>query len=214
MKIKAFTVNPFQMNSYVYHCENTLEGVLIDPGYHTFHEKDVLLKYLHDNKINIKFILMTHGHVDHVLGNGFAVKVFGVDSYIHKDDLFLYDNAKAQGEFYGIQFENLPAVSKFIMKDTIIKVGENELNFIHTPGHSPGGVCITDNIEKVIFCGDVIFRASIGRTDLPGGDYDTLLHSIKHKLFEVCTDEYELYPGHMGMTNVGDEKKYNPFLQN
>ncbi|MFA7362029.1 MAG: MBL fold metallo-hydrolase [Candidatus Kapaibacterium sp.] len=214
MKIKTFTVNPFQMNSYIYYCEHTLEGVLIDPGYHSNHEKEMFLKYIHDNKINIKYILLTHGHVDHVLGNGFATKVLGVDSFIHKDDQFLYDNAKAQGEIYGIQFENLPVVNNFITEETIIKIGNNVLNFIHTPGHSPGGVCIIDDKEKVVFCGDVIFQLSIGRTDLPGGDYHTLLHSIKSKLFEACSDEYELYPGHMGKTTIGEEKKLNPFLQN
>lgn len=213
MKIKTFTVNPFQMNSYLYYCEKTNEGVLIDPGYHSFREKEAFLKYIHDNKINVKYILMTHGHVDHVLGNVFAKKVLEVDSYIHKDDKFLYDNAKTQGEFYGIQFENLPAVNEFIDEDTVINVGENVLNFLHTPGHSPGGVCIIDKKDKVVFCGDVIFQSSIGRTDLPGGDYNTLLDSIRKKLFSVCTDEYELYPGHMGKTSVGEEKRSNPFLK-
>ena len=213
MKIKTFTVNPFQMNSYLYYCEQTLEGVLIDPGCHSYQEKENFLKYIHDNKINIKYILMTHGHVDHVLGNGFATKVLGVDSFIHKEDKFLYENAKTQGEFYGMEFENLPAVNNFITEETVIKIGNNVLNFIHTPGHSPGGVCIVDYKEKIVFCGDVIFQSSIGRTDLPGGDYHVLLHSIKKKLFETCTDEYELYPGHMGKTTVGEEKRHNPFLK-
>lgn len=213
MRVKTFTVNPFQMNSYLYYCDKTLEGVLIDPGYYTKYEQDDLLKYINDNKLKIKYILLTHGHIDHVLGNNFASDVFKVDSFIHKDDLFLYENAKTQGELYGLRFEDLPIIKNFLDESTEVNIGNNILNILHTPGHSPGGVCIIDHPERKVFCGDVIFQSSIGRTDLPGGDYDLLIQSIKSKIFRVCTDEYDLFPGHMEKTTVGDEKRFNPFLK-
>lgn len=213
MKIKTFTVNPFQMNSYLYYCENSKEGVLIDPGYYTKFEQDELIKFLNKNNIKVKCILYTHGHIDHILGSGFAVESFAVPAYIHRDDLFLYERGMEQAVLYGFQIPPLPEINNFIDEDLCIVVGNNKLNFIHTPGHSPGGVCIVDHSEQKVFCGDVIFQASIGRTDLPGGDYDTLISSINDKLFDKCGDDYELYPGHMDMTNVGAEKRDNPYLR-
>ncbi|MCX6158278.1 MAG: MBL fold metallo-hydrolase [Ignavibacteriae bacterium] len=213
MKIKTFTVNPFQMNSYLYYCENTKEGVIIDPGYDTKYEQDDLLEHINGNNIRINYILMTHGHIDHILGNGFAVDNFAVPSYLHKDDLFLYERGVEQAVLYGVQIPPLPEIKDFIDERLKIKVGNNELNFIHTPGHSPGGVCIVDHSERVVFCGDVVFQSSIGRTDLPGGDYETLISSINVNLFSKCSDEYKLYPGHMDSTTVGEEKKSNPYLR-
>ncbi|MEI7484605.1 MAG: MBL fold metallo-hydrolase [Ignavibacteriota bacterium] len=213
MKIKTFTVNPFQMNSYLYYCENTKEGVIIDPGYETKYEQDDLLEHINGNNIRINYILMTHGHIDHILGNGFAVDNFAVPSYLHKDDLFLYERGVEQAVLYGVQIPPLPEIKDFIDERLKIKVGNNELNFIHTPGHSPGGVCIVDHSERVVFCGDVVFQSSIGRTDLPGGDYETLISSINVNLFSKCSDEYKLYPGHMDSTTVGEEKKSNPYLR-
>jgi glyoxylase-like metal-dependent hydrolase (beta-lactamase superfamily II) len=213
MKIKTFTVNPFQMNSYLYFCENSKEGVIIDPGYYTKYEQDEILDFVNSSNIRIKHILLTHGHIDHILGNGFAVGHFRVTSYIHKSDLFLYERGVEQAVLYGFQIPPLPEITNFIDESLNIEVGNNKLNFIHTPGHSPGGVCIVDHSEQIVFCGDVIFKSSIGRTDLPGGDYDTLINSITEKLFDKCKDEYELYPGHMDRTNIGNEKKDNPFLR-
>ncbi len=213
MKIKTFTVNPFQMNSYVYYCENTKEGVLIDPGYNTRNEQDELLDFLNKNNIRIKYILMTHGHIDHILGTGFSVVNFRVPVYIHKEDLFLYERGMEQAVYYGIQIQTLPEIKNFIDDNLGLEIGNNKINFIHTPGHSPGGVCIVDHLEQKVFCGDVIFKSSIGRTDLPGGDYNTLICSILDKLFIKCTDDYDLYPGHMGRTTVKSEKQNNPFLK-
>lgn len=213
MKIKTFTVNPFQMNSYLYYCENSKEGVIIDPGFYTKYEQDELLDYINRNNIRIKNILMTHGHIDHILGNGFAVDNFAVKAYLHRDDLFLYERGVEQAVLYGFQIPPLPELKNFINEDVCAEVGDNKLNFIHTPGHSPGGVCIADHSERVVFCGDVVFQSSIGRTDLPGGDYDTLISSINDKLFVKCGDEYKLYPGHMDSTTVGIEKRSNPYLR-
>jgi glyoxylase-like metal-dependent hydrolase (beta-lactamase superfamily II) len=131
---------------------------------------------------------------------------------MHKDDLFLVNNARAQADLFGIEIPALPGIDQFISEDTILKIGGTELKFIHTPGHSPGSVCMIDDKNKNVFCGDVVFKNSVGRTDLQGGNMEVLIDSIKNRLFKTCGDDYTLYPGHMEVTNIGDEKKYNPFL--
>ena len=214
MKIKTFTVNPFQMNSYVYYCEEAKEGIIIDPGFFENYEENKLMDFVNKSGIRITGILLTHGHIDHVLGNTFARNTFEILSYLHSDDKFLYDNAAQQGRIFGIGISPLPDTETFTQEGQRFRVGNNVLKVLHTPGHSPGGVCYIDDIEKIIFPGDVIFRNSIGRTDLAGGDYNTLINSIKNKLFAVCGDDYEIYPGHMEPTTVGREKRYNPFLGN
>ncbi len=213
MKIKTFVVNPFQMNSYVYYCENSGEGMVIDPGYYTKYEQDEIVDFLNEHKIRIKYIINTHGHVDHVLGNDFAEEQFGVNSYLHADDMFLYERAGQQGLLYGINVGRLPAINNFLSENDVFRLGGNTVKVIHTPGHSPGGVCLYDSAEKIIFCGDLVFSRSIGRTDLPGGDYDTLIGSIKKKLFNVFDDDYRLFPGHMENTTIGRERADNPFLK-
>lgn len=213
MKIKKFVINPFQMNCYVYYDENTSEGIIIDPAAYNEYEKNYILKFVNINKINIKYIINTHGHVDHVLGNKFAVDNFKCPLLIHREDLLLLQNAENQGLLFGINIESIPAPDEYIEENSEIKLNNNEINFIHTPGHSPGGVCIIDHNNKNIFCGDTIFSETIGRTDLPGGNMQILLDSIINKLFSRCKDDYILYPGHMEETSIGKEKKYNPFLK-
>jgi glyoxylase-like metal-dependent hydrolase (beta-lactamase superfamily II) len=213
MKIKKFIVNPFQINCYIYHDENSGQGIIIDPGVYEKYEEDEILQYIKNNKIIIKFILNTHGHIDHVMGNSFAKKNFNCPLLIHKDDLFLLNNSRAQGLFYNIDILASPEPDDFISEKLIFNLSKSEISFIHTPGHSPGGVCIVDHLNKTAFTGDTIFRETIGRTDLPGGNLDTLIDSIKNKLFNRCGDDYVLYPGHMEETTVADEKKYNPFLR-
>jgi hydroxyacylglutathione hydrolase len=212
MKVIRFPVNPFEMNSYIYYDENTGDGVIFDPAVYYPEEKEALNNLIADNKINIKHIINTHGHIDHILGNKYAKELFNVPIHMHKDDDFLLENAVKQGEMMGIPIDAQPHVDEYLTEDSIIKIGDTEFRFIHTPGHSPGSVCAIDDKNKIVFCGDVVFKNSIGRTDLAGGDMDTLISSIKNKLFVESGDEYELLPGHMEPTNVADEKKYNPFL--
>lgn len=213
MKIKKFVINPFQMNCYVYYDENTREGLIIDPAAYDEYEKNYILKFVNENKINIKYIINTHGHIDHVLENSFAKKNFNCPLLIHKNDLFLLNNSQTQGLLYGMNVIASPKPDEFISENLIIKLSKIEINFIHTPGHSPGGVCIVDHLNKIVFTGDTIFSESIGRTDLPGGELNLLLDSIINKLFSQCNDDFTLYPGHMEETTVGKEKKYNPFLK-
>lgn len=213
MKIKKFVVNPFQMNCYIYYDEMTREGVIIDPGAYDKSEEDEIAGFVESRNIKLQYSLNTHGHIDHVLGNRFAAGCFGIPQFIHADDLFLLENAKIHGLVFGISIDEVPTPDEYITEELVLPIGESELRFIHTPGHSPGGVCIVDHFNKVVFSGDTIFRESIGRTDLSGGDINILLDSIHNKLFSLCGDDYTLCPGHMDETTIGKEKRYNPFLR-
>lgn len=212
MKVKQFPVNPFSMNCYIYYNEKSGESVVVDPAVFSQEEKDMILSFIKDNNLSVKYIINTHGHIDHILGNKFAKDTFNVPILMHKDDEFLISAVKDQARFFGLDIPPQPPVDEFITEDTVIKLDGCELKFISTPGHSPGSVCIIDNNYKKVFCGDLIFKNSIGRTDLQGGDFKLLLNSIKQKLFKVCKNDYTLYPGHMEITSIGDEKKSNPFL--
>ncbi len=213
MKVIRFPVNPFAMNSYIYYNEETGEGVIFDPAVYAPEEKEKLKEIIRDNKIDIKYIINTHGHIDHILGNKFAKELFKVPIYMHKEDEFLLENAPKQAEMMGISIDEQPKTDEYLTEDSILEFGGTKLRFIHTPGHSPGSVCAIDDTNKFAFSGDVVFKNSIGRTDLAGGDMDTLLDSIQNKLFKECDDDFTLLPGHMEVTNVRDEKAHNPFLQ-
>ncbi len=213
MKVKSILVNPFSMNCYIYYDEDTKESVIIDPAAFSQSEKDSILNFISDNGLNIRYIINTHGHIDHILGNDFAKEAFKVPIYMHKDDEFLITYVNEQARFFGLDFPPPPAIDQFITEDTVLKINGADLKFIHTPGHSPGSVCIIDDKSKTVFCGDLVFKNSIGRTDLQGGDINVLLNSVKNKLFKICPNDYKLYPGHLEITDVGTEKKFNPFLR-
>lgn len=213
MKIYCLTMNPFQVNCYIYWDENTHDGLLIDPGAYTQQEENEILRFISDENINIKFIINTHGHIDHILGNAFAKKQFDVPLMIHNEDEFLVLNSKYQSDLFGLSINQPPKFDYFIEESGTTRIGDTEITFLHTPGHSPGGVCIVDKSNRIVITGDVLFRDSIGRTDLQGGDYETLRFSITEKLFKECTDDYTVYPGHFGTTTIGYEKSNNPFLK-
>lgn len=212
MKVIQIPLNPFSMNCYIYYDEKSKEGVIIDPAAFSDEEKNYIRKFTEDNKVQIKYIINTHGHIDHILGNKFAKDYFNVPALMHADDEFLISNAKEQARFFGLDFPEPPLPDEYITEQTVIKINNSELKFIHTPGHSPGSVCIIDDKNKNVFCGDLVFKNSIGRTDLQGGNLNTLLDSVKNKLFKHAEDDYILYPGHMEITCVKDEKNHNPFL--
>ncbi len=217
MKVIQIPLNPFTMNCYIYYNDLSekefKEGIIIDPAVFTSSEENQLKEITDSNKIKIKFIINTHAHLDHILGNMFAKNYFKVPVLMHPADLLLLENANIQGRLYGVEFPSPPPVDEFITEDKIIKIDGAELKVLHTPGHSPGSICLIDAKNKNVFCGDLIFKNSIGRTDLPDGDFNILIDSIKSKLFKECNDNYNLYPGHMEITNISAEKKFNPFLQ-
>jgi hydroxyacylglutathione hydrolase len=209
--IEIQAVPPFYKNGFVLGCEESREAVLIDPG----EEVADLLAFAGQQALSIRYILLTHAHVDHVTGVAAAKRALGVPVYLHKADLFLYEAAVEHGQMFGLRVERPPAVDVFYSPDQLIAFGRYEVRPHHTPGHCPGGVCLqvgkmgTDG--KQLFVGDTLFAGSIGRTDLPGGDYDTLITSIKTVLFSFG-DDAVVYPGHGPGTTIGQERRTNPFL--
>src|SRR4051794_23222413 len=195
MIVETQAVGPFFKNGFVVGCEATNEAVLIDPG----DEVPSLLAFAARENLDIRHILLTHAHVDHVTGVAAAKRALGVPIYLHRDDLFLYEDAVSHGAMFGLRVEPQPPVDLFYSPGQAIAFGEYEARPHHTPGHCPGGVCLQIGKAGVpgntLFVGDTLFAGSIGRTDLPGGDYATLMHSIRTVLC-AFGDEAEVYPGH------------------
>jgi glyoxylase-like metal-dependent hydrolase (beta-lactamase superfamily II) len=211
MILETRAAPPFFKNGFVVGCEETREGILIDPG----DEVDELLEAATDHRLNIRYILLTHAHLDHVTGVGAAKKALGVPIGLHRDDLFLYDGVVQQGLMFGFKVSPQPAVDFFFDGEGPWRFGNYGVWVRHTPGHCPGGVCLAigrdDQTERTLFVGDTLFAGSIGRTDLPGGDHATLLESIRTVLFSF-PDQTVVHPGHGESTTIGREKRTNPFL--
>jgi hydroxyacylglutathione hydrolase len=203
---------PFHKNGYVLACEETREGVLIDPG----DEVDQLLRVVADGKLVIKRILLTHAHVDHVSGTARAKAATGAPICMHRADMPIYERAVEQAAFFGFDIEPPPPVDEFYDLAAPIGFGTLSARVLHTPGHTPGGVCLlvgrSGAAGTVLLVGDTLFADSIGRTDLPGGDYDTLIGSIESVLFTL-PDDLVVHPGHGPATTIGRERRTNPFLR-
>ena len=209
--IETQAVGPFFKNGFVVSCERTRDAVLIDPG----DEVAGLLAYATTARLAIRFILLTHAHVDHVTGVAAAKRALSVPVYLHPDDNFLYQAAVDQGAMFGLRVEPPPPVDAFYAPKQVISFGDCEVRPHHTPGHCPGGVCLQIGSSEApgrdLFVGDTLFAGSIGRTDLPGGDYATLSHSIRDVLLPFG-DDARVHPGHGPSTTIGQERRTNPFL--
>jgi hydroxyacylglutathione hydrolase len=197
---------PFMENGYVLGCEDTREGVIIDPG----ESVDELLDIVTREKLTIKHILLTHAHLDHITGVGRARAATGAPTMLHVADRPLYEAIVQQGMMFGIRVEPQPPVDTFYDVRETIAFGRHNVRVHHTPGHSPGGVCLEID-DNTLIVGDTLFAGSIGRTDLPGGDYNTLINAIRTVLF-AFPDEAIAYPGHGEPTTIGRERRTNPFL--
>ena len=209
VNIKAFTFNPFQENSYVVY-DDTKEGIIIDPGCYERHEKEELKDFILSENISVKLLLNTHCHVDHVLGNKFVKEFFKVPFQMHALDEPVLRSVKAYAPVYGFaQYEETEPDS-FINETNTIKFGNTELSILFVPGHAPGHIAFYSGENNFCIAGDVLFHRSIGRYDLPGGDFNTLINSIHTKLFTL-PDNTVIYPGHGPTTTIGEEKKLNPF---
>jgi hydroxyacylglutathione hydrolase len=211
MIVESQAVGPFFKNGFVIACENTREAVLIDPG----DEIPALLSFVERNGLAVQYILLTHAHVDHVTGVAAAKRALAVPVYLHRDDLFLYERAVQTGVLFGLDVEPQPPIDEFYTPNQVIAFGSYEVRPHHTPGHCPGGVCLQvgkkGEVGKDLFVGDTLFAGSIGRTDLPGGDYATLIASIRNVLF-AFGDDAIVHPGHGQDTTIGRERRTNPFL--
>jgi glyoxylase-like metal-dependent hydrolase (beta-lactamase superfamily II) len=212
MILESAAVGPFFKNGYVVGCERTRQAVFIDPG----DEVEQLLEAIRTRELVVTHLLLTHAHVDHVSGVAEAKRALGAPIYLHQDDLFLYQNAVRTGMMFGLTVEEPPPVDRYYEGDGPIVFGDYEVRVLHTPGHCPGGVCLAatkpgEDGPPHLFVGDTLFAGSIGRTDLPGGDYETLLRSITGVLFRF-PDESKVYSGHGPETTIGRERAGNPFV--
>jgi glyoxylase-like metal-dependent hydrolase (beta-lactamase superfamily II) len=210
--IETRAVAPFYKNGFVVACDKTRDAVLVDPG----DEVDELLRIVEERRLSVGLILLTHAHMDHVSGVGRAKRATNARIGVHRDDVFLYDAAVEQGRVFGYSLEQPPPPDFDLGAGGPFAVGEWAVHVHHTPGHSPGGVCLQVTGPVVsdthLFVGDTLFAGSIGRTDLPGGDYDTLMRSIRGVLFGFG-DAAIVHAGHGPDTTIGRERATNPFLR-
>lgn len=212
MLLHTFTAPPFYKNGFLVGCEATREAVVIDPG----DEVEQVIEKAHAERLAVRHILLTHAHLDHITGVHRAREAFGADVYLHEHYRPLYEAVEQQGSFFGLELSAQPPVDRFYGPGDVIRFGRYEVRVHHTPGHSPGGVSLQIGKEREagadLFVGDTLFAGSIGRTDLPGGDFTTLIRSIRTVLF-AFGDDVRVFPGHGEPTTIGRERRTNPFLQ-
>lgn len=213
MNIKIFEFNPIAVNTYVLYDE-TGECVIVDPACFFPNEQQELLKFINEKKLVVKHLLNTHLHFDHVFGVNFIEAQFDVKMKAHKADKFLLANMEQQMVMFGFPANGdyIPTLTNYIDENDIIEFGNQKLTIMHVPGHSPGSLVFYNKQEGVVVSGDVLFNGSIGRTDLPQGDHNSLIDGIKRKILTL-PDNTVVYPGHGPATSVEGEKRINPFLQ-
>lgn len=210
ISIKKFTVNPLQENSFVVYDESS-ECIFVDPGFYFPEEREKVKRYILEHNLKPLFIANTHCHFDHILGVEFVRREYGIDFLTHRDDAFWVEAAIEQGEMFGFQIEAVGEPDAFFGENDLIEFGNSSLRVIHIPGHSPGHVVFYSEADKVLLSGDIIFKGSIGRTDLPGGNFNQLVSGIHDKLFTLPAD-VNILCGHGPSTTIGSEKLSNPFL--
>ncbi len=209
MDIQSFVFNPFQENTYVI-SDDTMECVIVDPGCYDDAEKKELTDYISSNKLKVKMLLNTHCHIDHVLGNAFVKEKYNTKLHIHRKEEFVLYAQQVIAPHYGIHNYQEAKPDAYLSEGDHVVFGDQEFTVLFVPGHAPGHIAFYNQKEKVVLGGDVLFLNSIGRTDLPGGDFKTLIDSIHQKLFTL-PDEVTVYPGHGPETTIGVEKLTNPY---
>ena len=210
LKVKSFVFSPIQENTYLLYNEFN-ECLIIDPGCYFPEEQDKLKAFITQSNLKPWMLLNTHCHLDHAFGNKFVAETYKLTLQLHEKEKLLLDYAPTSGLMYNMPFDNYAGDYIYLKEGDIVKLGEDELKVIEAPGHSPGHICFYCAKQNFIISGDVLFNRSIGRTDLPGGDHETLLKNIREKLF-VLPDETVVYSGHGPVTTIGEEKTENPFL--
>ena len=211
LQIQSFTFSPIQENTYILFNEFK-ECIIIDPGCYFDDEKEVLKNFISQKELIPVMLLNTHCHLDHVFGNKMVADTFGLTLQLHEKEKAVLAFAPTSGLKYDMPFDNYIGDFIFLKEGDKILLGEDELVIIEAPGHSPGSICFYCARQNFLIGGDVLFYRSIGRTDLPGGNYQTLLDNIKNKLF-ILPNETIVYSGHGNITLIGDEKIHNPFLK-
>lgn len=205
MILERLIVGPLENNCFVVVDEETRSAIIIDPG----DEPDRILDLIKQNNYKVKYIICTHAHFDHIGGLPEIKEELGAEIVIHKDELPIYKNAHKHAESWGFMIDPLPEPDRLVNDNEILSFGKISIKIIHTPGHSPGGICI--KLDDVLFTGDTLFKGSVGRTDLPGCDENDLKKSLK-KIVSSMPDKVKVLPGHGPYTTIGEEKKFNLFI--
>ncbi len=208
--IKRFIFNPFQENTYLLYDE-TNECLIVDPGCYEDFEKQEFSGFIAQNKLKPVKLVNTHSHIDHILGNNFIINKYNIGLEIHREGKEFHNASKDHGLAFGMIIDKPIEPSGFLEDNSIINFGNSTLEVLYTPGHVDGHICLLSHEQKFVIVGDVLFQMSIGRTDLPTGDYDLLMNSIRDQLM-VLPDDYIVYPGHGHETTIGYERMNNPFL--
>lgn len=210
LKIKKFTFNPFQENTYVL-INELKECIIVDPGCFSREEEAQLSKFIEKENLTPIKVINTHAHIDHVLGNNFVCTKYKINLSLFKSDYNMLEMAERSATMYGVPYTPSPEPSEFLQDGESLQFGEVEFEFIHVPGHAPDHIVLFSKNSKVLIGGDVLFKGSIGRTDLPGGNHDELINNIRKKVFTLPSDTI-VYSGHGAETTVGEEKDTNPFF--
>lgn len=210
INIHYFAFGPFQENTYIL-WDETKECIIFDPGNNNASENKKLSDFISENNLTPKRLILTHAHIDHINGNKYVFDTYNLLPEVHKDDVYFIEKQLASAAAYGLHTEQSPMPTSFINEGDVIKFGNSQLKTLHTPGHSPGSISYYNLEDKFIIGGDVLFYGSIGRSDLPMGNHDTLIKSIKEKLMPLG-DDMKVYSGHGTPTNIGFERLNNPFL--
>lgn len=210
LSVYHFTFNPFQENTYIIYNEEK-RCIIIDPGMYNVHEEMMLDNFITSSGLKPEYLINTHCHIDHILGNTYCAEKYNLALHAHTLERGMMDMGRTSASLYGLKYTESVPISVFIDEKDTIRLGNDELKILFTPGHSPGSLSFYDEQGKFVIAGDALFRESIGRTDLPGGDHQTLIQAIREKLFTL-PDQTIVYSGHGPGTTIGHEKLYNPFL--
>ena len=205
MILETLPTGPLQVNCYIVACEATLQAAIVDPG----GDVEQILALVKQRNLKVQMVINTHGHFDHIGGNRQLLDATGADLLLHQADSQLLANADKHAAAYGLSTESSPVPQRLLNGGEQLQVGELLLDVLHTPGHTPGGICLL--VEDHVIVGDTLFAGSVGRTDLPGGNHQTLIDSIREKLL-ILPDAIVVHPGHGPATTIGREKLHNPFV--
>lgn len=209
--VQSFVFSPVQENTYILYNENK-EALIIDPGCYYDEEKETLAAFIETNGLIVKLLLNTHCHLDHIFGNKFIAEKYNLPLHLHPLEEKIFEAGPSFGLMWNLPFENYTGKFVYLKEGETIKLGEDVLELIHCPGHSPGSICFYCRKQNFVIGGDVLFYRSIGRADLPGADFNTLQASIQDKMYTL-PDETIVYSGHGEPTTIGDEKRENPYVR-
>jgi hydroxyacylglutathione hydrolase len=208
--LKSFTFNPFQENTYIVYTDEG-NAWFVDPGNSTNHENQAIVNFVSEKKLAPERLILTHGHIDHIMGNKFIYDTYKLLPEVNEADLYFIDKMAESAAMYGVNCEKSPMPEKFLKGGDELRIGKYIFKCLSTPGHSPGSISLYNEQNKILLAGDVLFNGSIGRSDLPMGNHETLISSIRTKLLAL-PDDVKVYSGHGPSTTIGHERRTNPFL--